>query len=356
MKKAGKTATLPETALPVALDGPDLVTALRICGASGEFPLLARQGTFTLGSSPSCDVAIDSPYLSALQLVLERRDGRIRVHDQASKNGTVFKGRAERTFDLGAGDVLTTAGISFLALSEDMRTARAVFAELLGLDDDKLSDETLREAASERPLLVIAEPGADERQLSRALHDASLRRGGPFVPLGSAPASLAEGKSAVGRARRGTLVVPVAGTAVDAAFVGMLLSADFQVRAIAEARTLEAAVKSLGLEAVSRFHQVVVRPLRERASDIPVLLERAFLAERASLRFIELTEKNQAALRRCPWPENLIELREAGRRIAGLAQHGSIRQASAKLGIPRTTFQYWVDGLDLEVPVTRVRA
>jgi hypothetical protein len=57
MTKAGKTATLPETALPVALDGPDLVTALRIFGASGEFPLLARQGTFTLGSSPSCDVA-----------------------------------------------------------------------------------------------------------------------------------------------------------------------------------------------------------------------------------------------------------------------------------------------------------
>ena len=49
-------------------------------------------------------------------------------------------------------------------------------------------------------------------------------------------------------------------------------------------------------------------------------------------------------------------LRETGRRLSSLAQHGSIRQASAKLGIPRTTLQYWVDGLGLEVPVTRSRS
>lgn len=355
MKKAGKTASLPEAALPVALDGPDLVTALRIFGASGEFPLLARQGTFTLGSSPSCDVAIDSPYLSALQLVLERRDGRVRVHDQASKNGTVFKGRAERTFDLGAGDVFTTAGISFLALSEDMRSARSVFAEILGLDNDKLLDDTLVEAASERPLLVLAEHGSDAERLARALHDASLRRGGPFVPLPGAPASLPEGKAATARARRGTLVMPVEGALVDPALLTMLLSADYQVRPVVIAGTLETAARSLGLEVVSRLHQVRVRPLRERAADVVALLERALLAERASLRFSELTERNQVALRRHGWPENLAELRETGRRLSSLAQHGSIRQASVKLGIPRTTLQYWVDGMGLEVPVMRSR-
>ena len=115
------------------------------------------------------------------------------------------------------------------------------------------------------------------------------------------------------------------------------------------------AVASLGLEAVTRFDRVDVKPLRERATDVPQLLERAFLAKRASLRFTDLTPRNQEALRRYQWPGNLAELREAATKLACLAEHGSIRKAAGKLPLPRTTLQYWVDSMELEVPVATPR-
>jgi hypothetical protein len=52
-----KTKTLPESMRVPYLDGPDLVTGLRVFGTGIEFSLAIEQKTFTLGSSSDCDIA-----------------------------------------------------------------------------------------------------------------------------------------------------------------------------------------------------------------------------------------------------------------------------------------------------------
>lgn len=351
MTNVPRTVTLPEINRPPALDVPDFITAIREYGRAVEHPLLPGQETFTIGSSPSCDLPVASEYVSSLHAVLERRGQRLRVHDQTSRNGTFFRGRREASFDIGPGDAFILATTPFLAVNDHMRLARPIFAEVLGYASEAVVDDVLSIAIQDDPLLIVGERGAGQRALLQTLHGTSLRRGQALVEVPAPPTTREDQKQLIAHARRGTLAVAVNGAPVDDVFLDMALSADFGLRLVLLAPSLESAVQSVKLDVIARMNKIEIRPLRERRGEIGLLLDHLLLENRLSLRATDLTNENLRALYAYDWPENLDELRETVAWIAAIVREGSVRKAAAVLDVPRSTLQYWMERLCLTLPL-----
>lgn len=353
MTKSPRTITVPEGQRPQALEGPDLVTAIREYGRAVEYPLLVKQQTFTIGSSPSCDLPITSDYLSSLHCVLERRGHRLRVHDQTSRNGSFFRGRREISFEVVPGDLFTLATTMLLATNDHMRMTRPLAAQVIGYVAHAAVDDVLRAAMDDRPLLIVGPKGAGQMRLVTAIHETSLRRAGALVEVSAPPASREEQKQLITSARRGTLIVTLNGSPLDEVFLDLALSGDYHVRLVVLASSLEAAAQSLRLDAMTRMTKVEIQPIRTRPGELALLIDHMLVENRLSLRMTDLTEENQQALQRYGWPENLNEMRETVAWIAGIVREGSIRKASPVLKVPRSTLQYWLERLHLKLPLTR---
>jgi len=353
-----RTASLPDDQRGTFFDGVDLITALRQRGTDVEHVLLAGQPTFSIGSSPSCDISVEGGYLSTLHCVLERRGQRIRVHDQASKNGTFFSGRRESQFDIGPGDSFVAASTTFLALNEEMRLARPVVSEILGTERFEAIDDLLMVSVRGSHVVVHAEPGNDQARLARAIHTASLRRRYHLVTASPATANQSTlDRQVIEHATGGTLLLQIdpEGVSFEQSFVELLLAPTSNVRIIASALSLDLAIRALGAELVGRSHQVTIGPVRERGGEIVSLLERWFIDRRSALRVTDFTEANRGALMRYRWPGNLEELRDAADRLVALAPHPSIRQAAPTLNISRSTLQRWLDAIGLTLPLCTIR-
>ena len=353
MTKLPRTITLPDGERPAALDGPDLITAIREYGRPVEHPLLVKQPTFTIGSSPSCDVSIASDYLSSLHCVLERRGQRMRVHDQTSRNGTFFRGRRETTFDIVPGDMFLLATTALLVLNDHMRLARPIVSQVIGYDLHPIIDDVLVAFVDPGPLLMVGPRGAGQSLLIRALHETSLRRGSALVEIPGVPAPRDEQKQVLESARRGTLAVTVDGSPLDEVFRDLVLAPDSHARLVVVTPSLETAMQSLGIEAVTRMRKVEIRPLRARRTELAMLIDHLFVENRMSLRITDLTSANQKGLHHYSWPQNLDELRETVTWIAAIVREGSIRKAAQVLRVPRSTMQYWMDQIKLTLPLAR---
>jgi pSer/pThr/pTyr-binding forkhead associated (FHA) protein len=353
MEPQRETESLPDQPMAAAA-GPDLITALRIIGRDVEHPLLKDKMSFSVGSSAGCDVAIDNPHVSGLHCSLNRRGQRIRIIDQHSRNGTFFQGRREQSFDIGPGDLFTVASLTFLALNDEMRIARSTMMEIMGQDQAANVDGLLSIAVKGQNVLISGEPGCDQIRLARAIHRASPRGHAPFLEISDLPTDRIAQRAILDATRHGTLMLTLKTSAptADDAFRSMLLSADFHIRLMVSAPSIAVAVGWLGLDAVSRMSQVLLRPLRERAGEVPSLLDRMFIERRASFRIADFRAHNQQALCEHNWPMNFTELREAADRLIALATHESVTKAAAALEIPRTTLLYWAEEkLRLELPL-----
>jgi pSer/pThr/pTyr-binding forkhead associated (FHA) protein len=353
MEPHRETESLPDQPTSAAA-GPDLITALRVVGREPEFPLLNDQRTFSLGSATSCDIVLDHPHISGFHCSLNRRGQRIRITDQHSRNGTVFGGRREQSFDIGPGDTFTVASSTLLALNDEMRLSRSTLIEVLGFDDPATVDGLLATAVKGQHLIFSGEPGCDQLRLARAVHHASQRSHYPVFEVVNFPTERSAQRAILDAARNGTLMLTLkeSSSPPDDAFRAMLLSADFRVRLLVSAPSISVVVHSLGLDAVSRMQQVRLRPLRERVSEIASLLDRMFVERRASVRVADFRRKNQQALQAHSWPLNIMELREAADRLVALAVHESVTKAAAALEIPRTTLLYWAEEkMHLELPL-----
>jgi hypothetical protein len=351
---AHRTATLPAHARD-GFAGPDLITALRIHGADGEHVMLVGQPRFALGASASCEIVVDRPYVSSLHAMLERCENRVRVHD-LSKNGIIFRGRYEKRFDIGPGDIFTLGEDNnrVYALSDEMRLARPVLAEVLSEQRFADIDDLLLTALHGDHVLLLGEPGSDQERLARAIHSASLRRRHHFVKATSSADGQLD-RQLLAFATRGTLWLDVESTAaaIDTSALEQLLAPEANVRLVLGARTRDVARAAVGGDLLARLHVVRISPLRERAGDLATLIERAFIDRRSTLRFTDLTEANQAALLDNPWTGNLEQLREVADRLVQIAPCANDRTAATALKMPRTTFQRWLDVHRLALPLLR---
>jgi serine/threonine-protein kinase PknK len=211
-------------------------------------------------------------------------------------------------------------------------------------------------AASDVPVLVIGESGSGKELVARAIHDYGARSGRPFVGENCAaiPESLLESTlfghtrgafTGAVRPRAGLFEVASSGTLfldeIGEMSLGMqtkLLRAleGGEVRPVGSERPKRVDVRVIGathrdLEAdvkAGRFREDLfyrlnvialrVPPLRERPSDVPLLIQH-FLQLHAPKRKLRLTTAASGALERFAWPGNVRQLENEIRRALVLA-------------------------------------
>jgi DNA-binding NtrC family response regulator len=216
-----------------------------------------------------------------------------------------------------------------------------------------------RVAAGESRVCVLGETGTGKELIARALHEGSPRRQGPFVTLNCAavPQELIEselfghekgsftgaGARFLGKfeqAQGGTLFLDEIGdmpSVMQAKFLRVLEEGEVErvggsrpvrvdVRVVvATHRQLEELVKQGGFRQ-DLYHRVYVipillPPLRERAGDVPVLVEHFTeqVSELNGWRRKSFTPAALTELERYSWPGNVRELRNAVERCLLLA-------------------------------------
>ena len=166
-------------------------------------------------------------------------------------------------------------------------------------------------SGSRAPVLVKGEAGSGKELVARAIHGHSPDTGGKLAEVRvDAETALPELRAALaGAGEGGTLIVDVAGelpAALQSGF-GALLAEPPAARVIALSRLAQGSSEVPLLPEL--YYQlavieIAVPPLRERRSDVPLLVSRALSGTRARA----ITEEAMAALVRSDWPGNVREL------------------------------------------------
>lgn len=328
-----------EDALPVdprlALAPREPVTSLRWFGKP-DAPLLlsSSQGRFTLGTH-ACDLNVPRSLaagVSALHAVLEREGPALRVIDQGSGHGTYPALGVTRmaSFQVQAGQSFWLAGTRLLAMDTQLEVLRPRLAACLGLERHQAVDEAIELVASGRPVALVGPRGTDARRLAEAIHAASPQRGGAFV---EAETSLPALDGLHGAA------VFVDLDRVKRAPATWLRAAFDPARAL---RVVLACAHDRRVRHVldhyrERIATIRLVPLAQRPDDVPALLARHWIDELRTTRRIEELGVGIAALAAYPWPGNLEELREHGRRLLAYLEYGGLRPAAMALGVKHQT-------------------
>jgi two-component system nitrogen regulation response regulator NtrX len=231
-----------------------------------------------------------------------------------------------------------------------------------------------RVAASEARVCILGETGTGKELIARALHERSLRRGGPFVTLNCAavPGELIEselfghekgaftgaGSRHLGKfeqAHRGTLFLDEIGDmpmVMQAKLLRVLeegqvervggdrpIAVDVRV-IVATHRDLDELVKK-GAFRPDLYHRIYVYPLRipplrERLEDIPALVEHfaARIAEQNGWKPKVFVPEAIQGLQQYAWPGNVRELRNVIERLLLLAE-GPVDRAAVQLALPQ---------------------
>jgi len=232
------------------------------------------------------------------------------------------------------------------------------FAEILTADDRMLGllHEAELHARSRVPVLVTGETGVGKELMARAIHRASDRRSGPFVPVnmlalsstlfeseffghrkGSFTGAIADKEGYLDRARSGTLFLDEIGDLpmeLQGKLLRILQEGEYtpvgdtkprqaDVRFIAAThQDLEKATFRKDLYYRLRFAQIAIPPLRQRRDDIRLLAAR--FAEASSRPDVRISEEALEALVAHDWPGNVRELEGAIEAAANLAEQGEI--------------------------------
>jgi DNA-binding NtrC family response regulator len=178
-------------------------------------------------------------------------------------------------------------------------------------------------AGSDAPVLVKGEAGAGKELVARAIHEYSPRAKAPLCAVRvDASTDLAELRRELAGARAGgTLLVDGAGELSPAgqSTLSAWLAEAPPIRIIALVRLAHGASEVPLLPEL--YYQlavieIAVPPLRERRSDVPLLVSRALSGTRARA----LSEEAMAALVRHDWPGNVRELFLTIRRAAEMCR------------------------------------
>ncbi len=341
----------------VVIEGPDR-------GAEA----VLREGTAVIGSLPTCTLVLKDRAVSRQHAQVSLLAGRVRVKDLGSKNGTRYFGAKISTVDAPLGGAIEVGAnrVAFLpeTVAAGALSERTELAGLVGrsLPMRRLFAQIERLASSDAAVLIRGETGTGKERVATALHALSLRAKGPFrvfdctsaagelLPSllfghvrGAFTGAVKDSPGALAEADGGTLFLDEIGELpfeLQPAFVRALDTGEYtrvgdskprkaSFRVIAAThQDLEAKVEK------GRFHKglyyrlaavvVEVPPLRERADDIPLLVEQ-LVSERNAGK-LELDAPTVARLCAYRWPGNVRELRNAVDRALTL---GTLEEAPA---------------------------
>ncbi len=243
-------------------------------------------------------------------------------------------------------------------LAEQRLENPEAFADILSADDRVLGllHEAELHARSRVPVLITGETGVGKELMAQAIHRASPRSRGPFVPVnklslsaalfeseffghrkGSFTGAIADKEGYLDRARGGTLFLDEIGDLpleLQGKLLRILQEGEFNpvgdtrprqadVRIIAAThQDLERAGFRKDLYYRLRFAHIAIPPLRQRRDDIRLLAAR--FIESSSRPGARLSEEAEAALVAHDWPGNVRELKGTIEAAANLAEHGEI--------------------------------
>lgn len=325
--------------------------------------------TLVVGSDPSAHLALSDGTVSRFHCELTLVDGRVRVRDLGSRNGTVMGavaitsghlidgavlqlGNTDVRFDFSGGEVV-------LPLHEGDR-----FGRLVGSAGPMRRAFSLlsRAADSDVSVVLTGETGTGKDAAAESIHEASARRDRPFVVVdcSAIPADLIESElfghergafTGAVASREGLFEAADGGTILldeigelpllmqprllrvlesrSVKRVGGTKQIPIDVRVIAATnRNLRTEVNEKRFRADLFYRlailEIVLPPLRERLDDLPLLVHRLLEhhapAETAAL----LTGPFIAGLATHPWPGNVRELRNHLERCLALREASPI--------------------------------
>ena len=355
----------------LAIRGPD----------RGESVELREDKPIYFGSSSECDMALSDKAVSRKHLLAVLEGNSVVLKDQGSTNGTYIQGSRfkEITIGYGAEVKLGRTVIKYLPNEESVEpepSNETSFGQLIGGDTKmrqlfKLMQDV---AATDATVLIEGETGTGKELIAEEIHNHSLRRNGPFVVFdcGSVPRELIESalfghvkgsftgaitdrKGAFADADGGTIFLDEIGEmALDlqpsllrvldkraVRKVGANAYEPVDVRVVAATnRDLRSEVQKKNFREDLYYRLAVIRvsvpSLRERGSDIPVLIDH-FVRLFSSGRELTVSTDDMNLLRRHAWPGNVRELRNTIERAVLLSKNEQINLEDALLDEPAPT-------------------
>lgn len=287
-------------------------------GSGGS--LKVGPGSYLVGASPDCDLIVNDPAVSRSHLRIALAPEGVLVEDLQSRNGTFYLGQkiGKMTLSLGSRIRLGETELEFVPDKEDFEGTKSTgldsYGGLVGRSASMTRLFTLmkRLEGSLVSVLIEGESGTGKELIARALHENSKVASGPFVALncgaldralvrselfghkkGAFTGAFGENAGAFAEAEGGTLfldeigelpldIQPVLLRVLESGCysrVGESRGRPARVRIIAAThRSLKDDV-SEGIFRSDLYYRLMVvslyaPPLRERLSDIPLLIQR----------------------------------------------------------------------------------
>ena len=346
------------------IDRIDLVV---LAGPDAGRTFQATAARCVIGTHESADLILHDATVSRFHCELVLQDGAVIVRDLGAKNRTLVDGVTVLAAPLSDGSVLTL-GKTQVRFARDVGALRVTlsqreqFGGLVGRGNAMRSVfATLeRAAACDATVLLTGETGTGKDAAAVAIHSESQRKNGPFVivDLAVAPAGLLASElfghergafTGANQSRAGAFERAHGGTVFLDEIGDLDLDLQPQLLRVLESRTIQrigttertpidvrviaATHRDLRADVnAKRFRsdlyyrlavlEVRLPPLRERAEDIPRLVE-ALVAELDPDEEAPFARDPAwiAGLVRHPWPGNVRELRNYLERAIGLGKH-----------------------------------
>ncbi|HEY5920839.1 MAG TPA: sigma 54-interacting transcriptional regulator [Kofleriaceae bacterium] len=365
----------------VVVDGPD-------SGATK----LSSAATLTLGTDPTCDLALTCRATSRFHCEIELGEGGAMIRDLDSTNGTrvdgvrivsaflrrgaeVEIGRNRLRFELASEPIAIdlVSGDRFGRMVGRSPAMRSAFARMV------------RAAQSDATVLLSGETGTGKDSAAEAIHGASARAERPFIvvdctslPVGLAEAELFGHSAGAFTGANADRVGPfeqAGGGTIFLDEIGELpLELQPKLLRVLERREVqrigEARPRAVDVRIIAATHRdlrrdvnlgrfradlyfrlavmpIVLPPLRERLDDLPLLVDALVeeLTPRGAARENLRHRINAPALGRMDWPGNLRELRNHIERSLVLdADPGAqMPDATMPFAVAREAWQRWFE-------------
>jgi two-component system, NtrC family, nitrogen regulation response regulator GlnG len=328
----------------------------------GESVRLEPDHPVYFGSSPSCELVLSDKTVSRKHMMAELAGDEVIVMDCGSTNGCFIQGSRFEKISIGFGAEvkLGRTVVKFLPDEEVVEpepSRDTAFGTIVGADTKmrQLFNLLTDVAATNATVLIEGETGTGKELIAEEVHNHSPRRDGPFVVFdcGSVPRELIESmlfghvkgsftgaitdrKGAFAEAHGGTIFLDEIGEmALDlqpsllrvldkraVRKVGSNTYEKIDVRVVAATnRDLRAEVAKKTFREDLYYRLAVIRltvpPLRERGSDIPLLVQHFMAGFGAQLK---ISPEDMSKLVRHSWPGNVRELRNVMERACLLSR------------------------------------